>query len=140
MDKRTYLAIFEPADADEGGGYTVTFPDVPGCITEGDTLDEAMHHAKEALELQLWGLEHDGDILPTPSRPEQIALPTGAIVVPIDAWMDLTREEMAHQSVNTMVTLPRWLKEMAMDRRINFSHVLQQAVKERLGLADKSQP
>lgn len=140
MDKRTYLAILEPADADEDSGYTVTFPDLPGCITEGDTLDEAMRHGKEALELHLWGLEHDGDVPPTPSRPERILVPAGAVLVPVDAWMDLMRDEMAHQAVNTMVTLPRWLKEVAAEHHINFSQLLQQAIKERLGLPDTGHP
>ncbi len=70
---RIYLAIFDLTQTKAARH----FPHVPGGITEGDTLDETMNHTKEALELQLWGLDYDGDILPPPSRPEQIALPPG---------------------------------------------------------------
>jgi len=132
MDKRIYFAVFEPDDESEG--YTVTFPDLPGCITEGDSFEEAAANAREALELHLWGMEQDGDEIPTPSKPESITTPPGAFLVPIEAWMDLVRNEMAQQSVNTMVTMPRWLKEAAQKAGINFSQLLQEVVKERLGI------
>lgn len=64
MDRCIFPAIFEPG---EKKGYTVSFPDLPGCITEGDTMEEALHMAKEALELHLYGMEEDGD--------EQISFP-----------------------------------------------------------------
>lgn len=45
---RNYLAVFEPA---EEGGFVVHFPGLPGCLTEGDTFEEAKEHALEAYEL-----------------------------------------------------------------------------------------
>jgi predicted RNase H-like HicB family nuclease len=42
MARYLYPAVFDP---NENGGYTVTFPDLPGCVTEGDTLDEALQMA-----------------------------------------------------------------------------------------------
>ena len=45
-----YVAKLTPED---DGGYSVTFPDIPGCITQGDTKEEALKMAKEALELTL---------------------------------------------------------------------------------------
>lgn len=85
MDKRTYLALFDPDE--EGRGYTVTFPDLPGAITEGDDLEEARRHARECLELHLYGMEHDEDAVPEPSRRETMTVPSGAFLVPIDAWL-----------------------------------------------------
>lgn len=46
-----YTAVFEPDQ--EGGGYTVTIPTLPGCISEGDTFEEALKNIKEAAELYL---------------------------------------------------------------------------------------
>jgi len=135
MDKRTYLALLDPDE--EGIGYTVTFPDLPGAITEGDPLDEVRRRAQECLELHLWGMERDGEDMPEPSRPESIEVPTGAILIPIDAWMDHVRDEMSNKAVNKMVTLPRWLKEATEHENINFSHLLQQALKDRLGIYDR---
>lgn len=57
----TYTAVFEPA---EEGGYTVYFPALPGCITEGDTLEEARAMAAEALELYLQVLQQEGRPIP----------------------------------------------------------------------------
>ena len=46
-----YTAIFEPDK--ETGGYTVTIPSLPGCISEGDTFEEALKNIKEAASLYL---------------------------------------------------------------------------------------
>lgn len=83
MGKYMFPAIFDPDE--EGRGYTVTFPDLPGCITEGDDLEEARAMAQEALELYLWDMEQHNEPIPTPTPPEKIALPTGAFVTFIDA-------------------------------------------------------
>jgi predicted RNase H-like HicB family nuclease len=72
----TYPAFFDPCD--EGAGYTVTFPDLPGIVTEGDTLDEALFMAKEALTLHLSGMQADNDPIPTPSSPEALSTDSGA--------------------------------------------------------------
>ena len=61
--KRYYKVIFEPQ---EEGGYTVTVPSLPGCISEGDTYEEALSHIKEAIALYLESLQADG--LPIPEE------------------------------------------------------------------------
>ena len=53
MDTFIFPAIFEPS---EDGGYCISFPDLPGCITEGDDLKSAMYMAKDALELYIYNL------------------------------------------------------------------------------------
>ena len=57
MRKLTYLAVLEPSD---DGGFGVYFPDLPGCISYGSDLEEAIANAKEALELHIYGMEKDG--------------------------------------------------------------------------------
>ena len=47
-----------------GGGYTVTVPSLPGCISQGNTVEEAMGHVKEAIELYLEVLAEDGEKAP----------------------------------------------------------------------------
>lgn len=61
-----YVAQFLPS-AEREGVYTVTFPDLPGCITQGDSLEDAFRMAQEALECHLLGMHEDGDTLPGPS-------------------------------------------------------------------------
>jgi len=78
----TYFAVFEPVG---DGGYSVYFPDVPGCISCGETLDQARRMAKEALALHLYGLEQEGEHLPVPAGTLRIEPETAAgyLVAPV---------------------------------------------------------
>ena len=55
---------------DKDSDYGVTVPDLPGCFSAGDTLDEAIAMAQEAIELHLEGLIEDGQVIPKPGRIE----------------------------------------------------------------------
>ncbi len=65
---RTYRVILEP---NESGGYTVTVPLLPGCISEGDTRKEALDNIKEAIELYIESLQEDGEPIPTEESVEE---------------------------------------------------------------------
>jgi len=138
MPKYVYPAIFEP---NELGGYTVTFPDLPGCITEGDTLDEALKMAAEAMALHLYGLEEDGAEIPAPSNPAEVKIPEdaspSAFVTLVQARTEPIRDEMENRAVKKTLTLPKWLNDAAEKAGINFSQVLQFALKEILGYVEK---
>lgn len=73
-----YTAIFEPA---EEGGFTVTVPALPGCITEGDTFEEAVEMAKDAIKCYIATLKKDKEPIPVESE-EHIA---ATILVPVPA-------------------------------------------------------
>lgn len=60
---RSYSIILDPAVE---GGFTVRVPRLPGCVTEGDTLDEALANAREAIRAYLLSLREDGLELPEP--------------------------------------------------------------------------
>jgi len=110
------------------GGYSVRFPQLDGCFTQGDSLEEAMDNAKEAMSLHLFGMEEDHepipetDLLPVVEPGEQIVL--------IQAWMTPFREQMRNQSVKKTLTIPAWLNAAAEEANINFSQVLQNALKD----------
>lgn len=78
---RNYIALIrKEADSDFG----VEFPDLPGCVTAGVTLDEAAAMAREALALHLEGMAEEGEPLPEPSSLEDVTvLATSAGAVPI---------------------------------------------------------
>ena len=59
---RSFRVILEP---NELGGYTVTAPLLPGCISEGDTKEEALANIREAIELYIESLQEDGEPVPT---------------------------------------------------------------------------
>jgi predicted RNase H-like HicB family nuclease len=131
MRKLTYLAVFE---VDEKPGISVYFPDVPGCVSCGDTFDQALQMAKEALSLHLYGMEKDGE--PLPERSDQIpGTGAGDMVVPVTVYPDMVKDEMNNRREKTMVTIPRWLKEAAESESLNYSRLLEAAIKETLGIA-----
>lgn len=134
MNRYLFAAIFEPS---EEGGYCVTFPDLPGCITEGDNLDDALRMAKEALELHLWGMEEDNDEIPNPTAPEQIEVAKGKFVVPIEAYMPPVRDELNNKAVKKTLTIPYWLNKAAEEKGVNFSQTLQFALKKELGINER---
>lgn len=105
QDRYIYPAVFEPC---EEGGYCITFPDLPGIVTQGDTMEEALDMAKEALELHLFGMEEDSDPIPSASNPCQLDMPEGGFISLVEAVMPMFREKMATKSVSATVTLPRW--------------------------------
>jgi predicted RNase H-like HicB family nuclease len=65
----TYLGLIHK---DKNSGYGVSFPDFPGCVTVGDSLDEAQRMAHEALALHIEGVQEDGDPIPAPSPLDKV--------------------------------------------------------------------
>lgn len=135
MDKKDiyrYWAVFHHAD----DGISVNFPDFPGCLTCGDTEDEAYRMASEALELHLYGMERDHDIIPDPSLLKTLMteLKSNEAIVEIKANMLTARGAIANYAIKKNLTIPQWLNEEALKYDLNFSQVLQEALKERLGI------
>lgn len=62
MKAHNYRVLLTP---EPEGGFTVTVPTLPGCITYGETIDECMANAKGAIELYIEGLKTDQKIVPT---------------------------------------------------------------------------
>lgn len=65
-----YLAFIHTDDAP---GFGISFPDFPGCVTQGDTLDDALRLAREALAFHVAGMRADGETVPTARVPQEIA-------------------------------------------------------------------
>ena len=128
-DSYIYPAIFEKAVQ---GHYGVSFPDLPGCISVGDTLQQAHEMAKEALGLHLWGMERDDNDIPVPASIDEIEVGKGEVIGLIEVSMLSVRTELDNRAVKKTLTIPRYLNDLAEKRKINFSQVLQSALKERL--------
>jgi predicted RNase H-like HicB family nuclease len=131
MRKLTYLAVFETG---EGPGISVYFPDVPGCVSCGDNFDHALQMAKEALSLHIYGMEKDGETLP--ERTDAIPkIGAGDMVVPVTVYPDMVKDEINNRREKTTVTIPHWLKSAAEAEGLNYSRLLETAIKETLGIA-----
>ena len=133
MRKLTYLAVFEPTET----GYSVYFPDFPGCISFGENFEVALKQAAEALGLHLYGMEKDGDKIPEPSKTPQVDPETAAeyIISPITVFPDLVRNELDNRAVKTNLTIPAWLKELAEAQGVNYSKIFQTALMDYLGVS-----
>ena len=129
-DRYIFPAIFHYAD----DGISVEFPDLPGCFSYGDSDIEAVVNAKEALELHLFGLEDDGEPIPSPSHVRDIKHNKNETVVLIDIWMIPVRDFMRNKAVKKTLTIPKWLNDVAIENHVNFSQLLQIAIKDYLGI------
>lgn len=131
MRKVTYLAVFEPS----GTGYSVYFPDLPGCTSYGKDFEEAQREAADALGLHLYGMEKDGEEIPTPSANPIIDEETAAgyLVSPVTVFPDLVKNELDNRRVKTNCTIPAWLKELAEQSGVNYSQLLELALLEYIG-------
>lgn len=134
MNKYMFPALFELG---ETKGYCITFPDLPGCITEAETIEEGLDNAKENLELWLWSMEEDNEEIPSPTLPENIEAEKGSFIVPVLVNMLPVREEMNNKSVKKTLTIPYWLNKEAEKSGINYSQLLQQSIIEKLNLSRK---
>jgi len=130
MRKLTYFAVFEPTET----GFSVYFPDLLGCASYGDTLEDAQRNALEALELHIYGMEKDGDEIPVPSKKPIIDEETkgGYFLSPITVFPDMVRHDLDNRAVKTNLTIPAWLKEMAEAEGVNYSKLLQTALMDYL--------
>lgn len=132
-DRYIYPAIFHYAE----DGISVEFPDLPGCFSYGDTDIHALSNAKEALELHLFGLEDDKDEIPEPSHIRDIHPEENESVVMIDVWMVPVRDFMKNKAIKKTLTIPKWLNDVAVQNNVNFSHILQVAIKDYLGIQNE---
>ena len=66
---RTYSIVVDP---DPDGGFTVTVPALPGCITQGESIEECLAHAQEAIELYIEDLVASGEPIPEERQPPQV--------------------------------------------------------------------
>lgn len=131
-DRYVYPAIFT-TDKD---GVAVEFPDLPGCYTCGREFFEALDMAKEAAGLHLYGMEADGEVISPPTVPAELKVKLGPdqSLVAVEIWMPPIRAEMSQRAVKKTLTIPKWLNDMAEQHQVNFSHVLQEALKTHLGI------
>lgn len=131
MEKATYFAVYEGS---EGEGFSVYFPDLPGCTSMGDNFKEASENAQEALGLHLWGMVDDSEEIPAPTYPPFEDAPAGSVIAAVTIFPDLVRNEMENRAIRTNVSIPAWLKNAAEAAGLNYSQVLQAALMDCLGV------
>jgi predicted RNase H-like HicB family nuclease len=132
-DHYIYPAVFEYSD----DGISISFPDLPGCFSCANSDQEAVKMANDALGLHLYSLEEDNDEIPEPTPINNIHLDSNQAVVLIEVYMPTMREAIENYSIKKTLSIPQWLNKLAIEKNVNFSQVLQSALKERLGIRER---
>ena len=130
MNRLFYPAIFHKA---EEGGFWVTFPDIPECMTQGDSMDQAYEMAVDALGLSLSSMEETGEQIPEASSLERIQVEDGILVI-VEFNMAEYRRKNSSKAVKKTLSIPEWLNEAAIRENINFSQLLQEALMVKIGV------
>lgn len=130
VERYFYPAVFSYEDGEE---IAVVFPDLD-VATSGENDDDALLSARELLGCVMFGLEEDGEMIPAPTALSAVALEANERAVLVDVYMPSVRMAQNNKSVNRTVTLPAWLNAAALERNINFSQVLQDALKTQIGM------
>lgn len=123
-------------------GYSVVFPDLNDLSTCGETLDESLRMAVDCLAGYLYWLKKDGEAAPAPSSVDAIRLADvaaelevsmdGAFVNIITVDVEEYAKTHFEKAVKKTLTIPAWLNTAALEQNINFSQVLQDALKAQL--------
>ena len=109
----------------------VVFPDLDAA-TSGTDDNDALLSARELLGCVLYGMEEDGEEIPAPTPLSRVETAENERAVLVDVYMPSIRMAKVNRSVNRTVTLPAWLNAAALERNINFSQVLQDALKAQI--------
>lgn len=123
MREYVYPAIFHQND---DGSYTIVYPDLPGCISEGKSIGQAMRMAESALTQWIEYLIDAKQEIPCASSHHDI-------IPGKDEMVNLIRANVKdNHAVKRTVSLPKWLDQEAAEAGLSLSRVLQEALRERL--------
>lgn len=125
MHKLFYPALFHKA---EEGGFWISFPDIPECLTQGDDMENAYEMAVDALGLALECREQEKQPIPAASDPTLITPEPDAFLVVIEFDMSAYKKRTGSRAVKKTLSIPEWLNEKAMSMGLNFSQILQEAL------------
>ena len=110
------------------GTYTVEVPDLPGCISQGYTLADAILMITDAASGWVLDELEDGKAIPTSTPLENVIPEKGGFVSMIVLDMDTYAEKYGEKAVRKNLTIPAWLNTFAEENHVNFSQVLQNAL------------
>lgn len=130
MAKYVYPAVFKK----EGEWYSISFPDLESCYTSAASIQEGLEMANDVLCLTLYEMEQEGEAIPEPSGVNEIAHDADAFVSLVSCDTDWYRRFYESKSVKKTLSIPAWLNDLAEKNALNFSQVLQDALRNKLGI------
>ena len=126
--KLVYPACFYQDE--ESGSYTVEVPDLPGCVSGGATLAEAILMGEDAASGWVLDELEEGREIPAASRILDVHPDEGGFVSLLTLDMDTYTEKYGKKAVRKNLTIPAWLNTFAEQQKVNFSQVLTNALTE----------
>ncbi|MGI6654570.1 MAG: type II toxin-antitoxin system HicB family antitoxin [Christensenellales bacterium] len=109
-------------------GYQVHFPDMPNCVTWGEDAADALNMAQDAISVCLLSMEDHKQALPQPSAPTPPENPSHIMaMVPVDT--EAYRRQTDTRAVRKSVSLPAWMADLADQRGVSYSKVLQESLR-----------
>lgn len=130
MAKYIYPAIFTP----ENDQFSIYFPDIENCFTCGDNLEDGINMAEDVLSLMLIQLEDKGQTIPTATPINDLSTVNDSFATYISCDTTAYRRSMNNTSVKKTLTIPSWLNDSATAAGLNFSQILQDALKQHLNV------
>lgn len=124
-----------PIVMSKGKEYIVVYVPDFDINTQGVDYADAMEMARDAIGLVGIDMEDDGEKIPTPSAMGDIACKSGEVVSLVDVDFDEYRRKNDLRTVRKNCTIPAWLNYEAEKAQVNFSALLQEAIKRELNLA-----
>lgn len=121
----TYPAIFHQED----NSFWVDFPDLQGCQTFANSLNESVEYSQEALSAYILTLLEDDKPLPTPTNIKALQVDSDSFTSLVSCEINANKDTKA---VKKTLTIPAWLNDKALALNINFSKVLQDALLEKV--------
>jgi len=128
-----YPAVFHP---EHEGGFCVYFPDIKRGATQGETIAECIEMAEDFLCLALYRMEEERQHIPQASDIKEIEHEPTDIVTLISVDTENYRRYYENKLVKKTLNIPSWLNEKAEAANVNFSKILQKALKEELSLTE----
>ena len=113
---------------DDSDGFWAEFPDLEYTSSTGATLTELVTNAQEAMELYILGALEDGQSLPTPTSVRNLPCTDSSYPTLVQTDIDLGKNS---KSIKKTLTIPAWLNERALEKGVNFSQLLQEALVEK---------
>ena len=132
--RKAYKIVLIP-EADEPHNYTVYIPDFD-TYTEGDGIADAMYMARDAIGLMGITMQDMGKEIPEPGAVKYAAA-EGEIETYVDVDFKEYRKKQDNKKVRKNVMIPSWLNEAAESENINFSRVLEEALRQRLEIESR---
>lgn len=123
----------------EGHFYKINFPDFPDIEEYSDGLEETINKAEEELGRQLIKMEAQKITIPKPSSYQELFqyLSPNSQLQLIFVNTEVARAKERNKSVNKMVTLPEYLIALGKEQKLNFSQILQKALREELHIINE---